>query len=60
MKRTLVSLVGALAVGLMCVGCSSGGEVSDKGAMSKYEEIQKQTEASEGKTPEATKEGQGD
>jgi len=60
MKRTLVGLVGAVVAGLLIVGCSSGDQVSDKGAMDKYDEIKKQTEASEGQAPLTVKEGQGD
>jgi hypothetical protein len=58
MKRFLSGLVVLGFASSVLVGCSSG-EVTEGGAMDKHQEIQKQTEASEGATPKPT-EGQGD
>ncbi len=60
MKRLLISLVGLAVAGAVLGGCSSPDQVSDKGAQDKYDEINKQTEATSGKAPETMKEGQGD
>lgn len=59
MKRTIVTLVGLALAGSVLVGCSSGDQVSDKGAMDKYDEIKQQTEASGGSTPAPSEPGQG-
>lgn len=58
MRRILSGVLVLAFAGSVLVGCSSG-EVTEGGAMDKYQEIQKQTDASEGKAPKTEGEGQG-
>lgn len=60
MKKVTFFLVGVFVMGLVLGGCSSGDQVTDKGAMDKYNEIQKQTDASGGNSTAPKEGGQGD